>query len=69
MLYFWAYLVLRQAQHATNVQTLIVKQTRKKNLMTLDLPYETGIFIVVAIIIISIVSIIAKAVVHVKGKK
>jgi hypothetical protein len=37
--------------------------------MTLDLPYETGIFIVVAVIIISIVSIIAKAVVHVKGKK
>jgi hypothetical protein len=61
--------VLKQAQPATNVQTLIVKQTRKKNLMTLDLPYETGIFIVVAVIIISIVSIIAKAIVHVKGKK
>jgi hypothetical protein len=61
--------VLKQAQPATNVQTLIVKQTRKKNLMTLDLPYETGIFIVVAVIIISIVSIIAKAVIHVKGKK
>jgi hypothetical protein len=61
--------VLKQAQPATNVQTLIVKQTRKKNLMTLDLPYETGIFIVVAVIIISIVSIIAKAVIRVKGKK
>jgi hypothetical protein len=69
MLYFWAYLVLKQAQPAINVQTLIVKQTRKKNLMTLDLPYETGIFIVVAVIIVSIVSIIAKAVVRVKGRK
>jgi hypothetical protein len=37
--------------------------------MTLDLPYETGIFIVVAVIIVSIVSIIAKAVVRVKGRK
>jgi hypothetical protein len=61
--------VLKQAKPATNVQRLIVKQTRKKNLMTLDLPYETGIFIVIAVIIISIVSIIAKAIVHVKGKK
>jgi hypothetical protein len=69
MPYFWAYLVLRQAQHVINVRTLIVKQTRKKNLMTLDLPYETGIFIVVAVIIVSIVSIIAKAVVRVKGRK
>jgi len=69
MLYFWAYLVLKQAQPATNVQTLIVKQTRKKNLMTLDLPYETANFIVVAVIIISVVAIIAKAVIRVKGKK
>jgi hypothetical protein len=61
--------VLKQAQRAINVQTLIVKQTRKKNLMTLDLPYETGIFIVVAVIIVSIVSIIAKAIVRVKGRK
>jgi hypothetical protein len=45
------------------------KHKRKKNLMTLDLPYETGIFIVVAVIIVSIVSIIAKAVVRVKGRK
>ena len=37
--------------------------------MTLDLPYETGIFIVVAVIIVSIVSIIAKAIVRVKGRK
>jgi len=36
--------------------------------MTLDLPYETGIFIVVAVIIVSIVSIIAKAIVRVKGR-
>jgi len=46
-----------------------VKQTRKKNLMTLDLPYETANFIVAAVIIISVVAIIAKAVIHVKGKK
>jgi len=69
MLFCWAYLVLKQAQPATNVQTLIVKQTRKKNLMTLDLPYETANFIVAAVIIISVVAIIAKAVIHVKGKK
>jgi len=37
--------------------------------MTLDLPYETANFIVAAVIIISVVAIIAKAVILVKGKK
>jgi hypothetical protein len=69
MLYFLAYLVLKQKQSVIHAQTLNVKQTRKKNLMTLDLPYETANLIVAAVIIISIVSIIAKAVIHVKGKK
>jgi hypothetical protein len=69
MLYFSAYVVLKQAQSVIYAPTLNVKPARKKNLMTLDLPFETANFIVAAVIIISIVSIIAKAVSHVKGKK
>lgn len=37
--------------------------------MTIDLPYYTGILLIVGLTIISVVYIIAKAVVEVKKKK
>jgi len=37
--------------------------------MTIDLPYYTGILLIVGLTIVSVVAIIAKAVVEVKKKK